>query len=135
MRVVGGIVNRSWRRKHAPASGKTSAEVRHFGEAWLGRGPLTVTARAGEERRLGGWLIQIAGWAVIALVSVDIYLTVLVARSGTGVFTERLIPATWRVFLWASDRLPRRWCESVLCFSGPTILVVMGCAWVGGMGL
>src|SRR5581483_8042174 len=76
------------------------------------------------------WWAPIVGALLVALVLVDVYLTVLYARAGTGIISRHLAHATWFVFRNVSGAFgPARPLALSLC--GPTILVLLVGAWAG----
>src|SRR4051795_10692639 len=80
-------------------------------------------------RRVTGRFIQAGGVALVLAALGDVYLTVLYARAGVGVFSQLLAPGIWRVFRFAADPFPRAK-HVILSFGGPTILVAMVSTWV-----
>jgi hypothetical protein len=74
------------------------------------------------------WLEQTIGAAVVLFVLVDVFLAVLYARIGAGVFSPRLARVIWRVFRGAARPLGRR-AGKVLSFCGPIILVAVLIVW------
>jgi hypothetical protein len=62
----------------------------------------------------------------------DIYLTVLYARGGKGIFSRRIGAGTWRIFRLFAGRCGTER-EAVLTFAGPTMLVILAAFWVGGI--
>ena len=60
----------------------------------------------------------------------DIFLTVLYARDGAGLLSDRLHKGVWRLFRSAARRLPR-FKQRLLAFAGPLLLVVTALFWVG----
>ncbi len=74
------------------------------------------------------WLEQTIGAAVVLFVLVDVFLAVLYARIGAGVFSPRLARVIWRVFRGAARPLGRR-AGKVLSFCGPIILVTVLIVW------
>lgn len=69
---------------------------------------------------------------VIVLVLLDVFLTVLYARVGTGVVSDFIGGWTWAFFKGAS-RLFGPWRKRLLSFCGPVILVLLIATW--GIGL
>lgn len=73
------------------------------------------------------WLAASGGGLLVLFTLADIFMTVLYARSSTGLVTPRLSKGVWRIFKAASwgsgsDRL--------LTFAGPTVLVVTVAFWI-----
>ena len=64
----------------------------------------------------------------MALVLLDVFLTVLYARAGTGVFSRRVARLLFWVFRFAARRAGGRR-ASALSFCGPAILVVLVLFW------
>ena len=83
-------------------------------------------------------LIQAAGTAVVLAALADVYLTVLYARAGVGVFSHRIGPGMWALFRRLARPFPRTR-HRILSFCGPTILVAMVSVWIvsliGGFAL
>jgi hypothetical protein len=79
-------------------------------------------------------LEQITGAAVIVVVLLDIFLTVLYARAGTGLLSPVVSRAIWGAFRVASRPLGRQR-GSVLSFCGPVILVALIFVWAAGLAL
>src|SRR5205085_2670293 len=73
-------------------------------------------------------LVQGAGVLLIFLVLLDVFLTVLYARIGTGVISDRLTCWTWRFFRWGSRWMGRRRAEW-LSLAGPVSLVLLVSVW------
>lgn len=71
---------------------------------------------------------QAAGAVVVLLVLADVFLTVLYARAGTGILSERLARVHWRLFKPFS-RLFGRNRGKVLSFCAPSSLVSLVAAW------
>lgn len=72
--------------------------------------------------------IQLAGAGIVAIAVADIFLTVLHARSGSGLITPRLNRLIWILFKAVSpQRGGTR--DTVLAFAGPTMMVAAVCVW------
>jgi hypothetical protein len=71
------------------------------------------------------WLEPIAGAIVLAITLVDVFLTVLYARAGTGLLAPRLARGVWRVFRMLAGRSRPR----ILNFCGPVQLVALVAMW------
>lgn len=72
------------------------------------------------------WAEGIAGTALMALVLADVFLTVLYARAGTGIISNRLAKLVWLTLCWvASDRHKGH----LLSFCGPFIVVGLLLTW------
>lgn len=80
------------------------------------------------------WLEQAVGALVITLVLLDVFLTVLYARAGTGILSTRVAKFTRRVFLRASNPFGR-FRGAVMSFCGPVILVLLILMWDFGLTL
>lgn len=78
------------------------------------------------------WLIQGAGFVLVAAALLDVYLTVLYARIGFAIASEALGAATWRVFRALGPAFGR-YRDRFLSFCGPTILVLIILMWVGAL--
>ena len=74
------------------------------------------------------WLEQTIGVALLLLILVDVFLTVLYARMGAGVFSPRLARVIWRAFRGAARPFGRR-AGKLLSFCGPIILVTVLIVW------
>src|SRR3954466_8722715 len=75
---------------------------------------------------------QVAGMLLMAVVLLDVFLTVLYARIGTGIISTRLARATWLTVRALAKRTPTRR-GKVLSFGGPIILIMLVLVW--GIGL
>src|SRR4051812_49342536 len=75
---------------------------------------------------------QIVGALLMALVLLDVLLTVLYARVGTGIISTRLARGTWMTVRALAKSMPSRR-GKVLSFAGPIILVMLVLVW--GIGL
>ena len=73
-------------------------------------------------------LEQAAGAALVLFVLVDVFLTVLYARAGTGILSARLARTNWRLFK-PFARLFGRNRGKVLSFCAPSVLVSLVGAW------
>jgi hypothetical protein len=73
------------------------------------------------------WIEPVAGATVMALVLADVFLTVLYARAGTGIISDRLARSVWLTLRGgrASDRHNGR----LLSFCGPFIVVALLLTW------
>jgi hypothetical protein len=79
-------------------------------------------------------LSSIFGVALIVLILLDVYLTVLYARVGAGFLSHRLACFTWRAFRTIGSCMMRGR-DAFLSFCGPTILVLLVITWVFGLML
>src|SRR3954462_8143835 len=68
----------------------------------------------------------ITGTLLMALVLADVFLTVLYARAGTGVISDRLARGIWLVMRWVSPPDAR---SHLLSFCGPIIMVALLLVW------
>jgi hypothetical protein len=75
---------------------------------------------------------QIAGALLVLFVLADVFLTVLYARIGTGIISDRVARWTWGMFREVSKLAGARR-GSVLSFCGPTILVLLLVVWLAGL--
>lgn len=74
-------------------------------------------------------LVQLVGAALVLLALVDVFMTVLYARSGTGLLTPHLNKAMWFALKAAApQRQPVR--DAVLSFAGPLIMVATAALWI-----
>lgn len=71
------------------------------------------------------WLEPLAGTIVLAITLLDVFLTVLYARAGTGLIAPRLARGVWGVFRALSGGRQR----TVLTYCGPVQLVVLVLVW------
>jgi hypothetical protein len=77
-----------------------------------------------------GWPSQTLGAVLIAASLLDVFLTVLYARTGIGVMSPWVTEGVWHAFRWAGRRL-LRWRDFVLSLAGPSLLIVLAAVWVG----
>ena len=77
-----------------------------------------------------GWLEQLLGAALIAVTLVDVFYTVLHARSHIGVISDRVARLTWGGFEWVGDRLPKQRRGHFLTYMGPVILLLIAVVWI-----
>lgn len=75
-----------------------------------------------------------AGALLILLFLADVFLTVLYARVGTGIFSVILARSLWRIFRGVSRPFGHRR-GSLLSFCGPVILVALVLLWAIGLTL
>jgi hypothetical protein len=75
------------------------------------------------------WLIQAAGAALVLLWAADVFLTVLYARSGTGIVSPKLHRWSWMLFRALAPRRPAAR-DSILSFTGPALMVLTFLAWL-----
>ena len=79
-------------------------------------------------------LEQVSGALVMGLVLADVFLTVLYARIGTGLFADRVAHLVWAIFRRAGDLFAGRR-GAVLSACGPVILIVYVLFWSMGLTL
>ena len=71
------------------------------------------------------WLEPLAGWIVLAVTLLDVFLTVLYARAGSGLLAPRLARGVWLMLRALSGRRYSR----LLDFCGPLQLVALVLLW------
>src|SRR4051812_20514225 len=71
------------------------------------------------------WLEPLAGAIVLAITLLDVFLTVLYARAGTGLLAPRLYRGVWRVFRGLSGGRH----AGILSYCGPAQLVALVLMW------
>lgn len=79
-------------------------------------------------------LQQISGIVIVLLILLDVFLTVLYARMGSGVLSPRIARTVWHVFRLLARSLPR-YCDRIASFCGPIILVLLVFVWTAGLTL
>ncbi|VXD02270.1 ion channel [Sphingomonas sp. 8AM] len=79
-------------------------------------------------------LEQVGGAALMLLFLADIFLTILYARVGTGLFAPYWDRAIWALFRVAARAL-RRWHGAILSFAGPIIIVSLIGFWAVGLAV
>jgi hypothetical protein len=77
-------------------------------------------------------LVQIFGAAILIGALVDVFLTVLYARIGTGIMTPYLSRGMWRLFRWVGAWFPRKR-DQILSYCAPLILIAMMTIWASAM--
>src|SRR3954469_11458129 len=80
------------------------------------------------------WVVQMLGIVLMLFILLDVYLTVLYARIGTGILSHHLACWVWRLFRWVSKPFSRSR-DTILSFCGPAILVLLVGTWVWGIML
>ena len=75
---------------------------------------------------------QTIGALIIMLILLDVFLTVLYARIGTGIISHQLAHLAWRFFLFLSKPF-RRSRANVLSFCGPVIVTLLVVVWALGL--
>lgn len=78
------------------------------------------------------WLQQGLGAIILMLVLLDIFLTILYARIGASVFSNKIALLVWRIFRLISKPFGRR-AGAVLNFCGPVILITLLVFWSLGL--
>lgn len=81
---------------------------------------------------LRGLVEPVLGGLLILLVLLDVLLTVLYARMGTGIISIRLARLIWRLFYGLSKGVGR-YRGAVLSFCGPAILVLLILVWAAAL--
>jgi len=71
------------------------------------------------------WLEPLAGGIVLAITLLDVFLTVLYARAGTGLLAPRLARGVWRIFRGLSGGRH----AGILSYCGPAQLVALVLMW------
>ena len=66
-------------------------------------------------------LQQISGILIVLLILLDVFLTVLYARMGSGLISPQLARTVWRVFRVVARSFPR-YCARIASFCGPSSL-------------
>src|SRR5690349_1228967 len=77
---------------------------------------------------MGAWLERVAGAVLILGALLDVFLTVLYARAGTGLLSNWVARGTWLSFRAIGRRL-RRHEDTILSLCGPAILVAYVTVW------
>src|SRR5215210_7487485 len=80
------------------------------------------------------WIEQLFGAALILAILLDVFLTVLYARIGTGILSHHLACWTWWAFCSGTKLVPRHR-DIALSFCGPVILVLLVFTWIGGLAI
>ena len=79
-------------------------------------------------------LERILGAAIYLVVLADIFLTVLYARIGTGIISDRLARSVWWLFCLVARPLASKR-AAVLSFCGPAIVILLITVWILGLAL
>ena len=74
------------------------------------------------------WIEQIIGLALMFVFLLDVFLTVLYARMGSGIISTRLARGIWLLFRKVSQRFPAKR-GFIFSFCGPLILVILVLVW------
>ena len=77
---------------------------------------------------------QVSGTVLILLILLDVFLTVLYARMGSGLVSRRLGRIVWLCFRFMAQRR-RQNGDRILSFCGPAILAVLVFTWLSGLAL
>jgi hypothetical protein len=76
----------------------------------------------------------VVGAAIMLLILADVFLTILYARAGTGLLSNKITRATFAAFRAISKGANSKH-GSVLSFCGPAIVVVLILVWFFGLSL
>jgi hypothetical protein len=77
-------------------------------------------------------LEQVVGLCLLTLILVDIFVTVLYARAGSGLIAPHVERGFWRLIRWMSTLTHRRR-EHILSFGGPLLVVAVVAMWFVGL--
>lgn len=80
------------------------------------------------------WLEQIIGALLMLLILLDVFLTVLYARAGSGILSTRVALGVWWLFKTISKPFAHHR-ALILSFCGPVILVTLILVWAAGLTL
>jgi hypothetical protein len=83
-----------------------------------------------DARTAWGWLEQLLGAAIITITLVDVFYTVLHARSHIGPISDRVSRLTWHSFAWVGARLSDKQRGHFLTYMGPVILLLIAIIWI-----
>jgi hypothetical protein len=75
------------------------------------------------------WVEPLLGVPLMLVVMADVFLTVLYARMGTAILSERLARALWLAFRGASKMATSRR-DAVLAYAAPVIVLTVLAAWI-----
>jgi hypothetical protein len=81
-----------------------------------------------------GFVEQVAGLSLLTLMLLDIFVTVLYARAGSGLIAPHVERLLWRVIRRISTASIRRR-EHILSFGGPLLVVAVVAMWFVGLSL
>jgi hypothetical protein len=76
-----------------------------------------------------GKMIQFLGICLIVAALLDVFLTVLYARIGTGISTPCITRGVWWLFKRLCNLMPR-WRDRILTFAAPVMLMLIAAIWV-----
>src|SRR4051812_31148836 len=80
------------------------------------------------------YLLPWLGAGVMLLILADLFLTVLYARVGRSLFSNRLARLVWQLFRRVARQFPR--CKGeILSYCGPLMLLVLVGIWTLGLSL
>src|SRR4051812_27737263 len=79
-------------------------------------------------------LQQISGILIVLLILLDVFLTVLYARMGSGLLSPQLARTVWHSFRVVARNSPR-YCNRIASFCGPVIVVSLIFVWIAGLTL
>jgi hypothetical protein len=85
--------------------------------------------RDGYGERFMEWILYAAGSIMVLVAGVDVFLTVLYARSGTGLLSPQANRLIWYLFRHTAIRCGRRR-HTILSFCGPVALVILLAFWL-----
>src|SRR3712207_8874717 len=75
------------------------------------------------------WVEPILGIPLMLVVLADVFVTILYARMGTSILSERLGRALWLAFHGVSKLAPSRR-DRVLAYAGPVVVLTVLAVWV-----
>jgi len=87
-----------------------------------------------DAHKILSWLQPALGVLVILFILLDVFMTVLYARVGTGILSYIIGKWTWAVFKWGTRPFAKRR-GNFLSFCGPVIVVLLIAAWGFGLAL
>ena len=77
---------------------------------------------------------QFAGLCLLSLILLDIFVTVLYARAGSGIIAPRAERVLWSLIRWIST-IHRRMRDPILSFGGPFLVVAVVAMWFAGLSV
>jgi len=80
------------------------------------------------------WVTEVIGLALMLLILLDVFLTVLYARIGTGFISHHLACWMWKLFRLIATPF-KTYHDAILSFCGPCILVALVGVWIWGLML
>jgi len=78
---------------------------------------------------LAAWVAPVVGVALVGVALLDVFLTVLYARSGASILSHYLSSGVWAMFRRLGKLFPRRR-DAILSVAGPSLLVVLAGMWI-----